>query len=387
MKNIKNKNILIILLILLIIDTICEIKNIIVFNNIIEPITWFLFDVFLIYESSTLHKRFHHKSDYTSKMIIITLLYYLLYFYLGFIFGYTKSPYDHTIIGIIKNIIIQLLPILGIELSRNILVNKNESNKTVILITTLLLILIEINFYNLYSSFSSREGSFKYIVQFILPIISTNLLFTYLCLIGGASLPLIYRIIELIMLLILPILPNLDWFANSSLGILIPAIYFLLFKYIITKNNTRERKKNKTNKITLIIVIILSFTLVSFMLGIFKYEPVAILSNSMHPIYDRGDVIVYEKIKDSDLKNIDKNSIIIYRIGNQLVAHRVVNVIKENGKTYYQTKGDNNNAVDSNYVKPENVIGIYKIHIKFIGYPSIWLSEFFNGEEAKVETK
>ena len=156
MKNIKNKNILIILLILLIIDTICEIKNIIVFNNIIEPITWFLFDVFLIYESSTLHKRFHHKSDYTSKMIIITLLYYLLYFYLGFIFGYTKSPYDHTIIGIIKNIIIQLLPILGVELSRNILVNKNESNKTVILITTLLLILIEINFYNLYSSFSSR---------------------------------------------------------------------------------------------------------------------------------------------------------------------------------------------------------------------------------------
>lgn len=387
MKNIKNKNILIILLIFLIIDTICEIKNIIVFNNIIEPITWFLFDVFLIYESSTLHKRFHHKSDYTSKMIIITLLYYLLYFYLGFIFGYTKSPYDHTIIGIIKNIIIQLLPILGIELSRNILVNKNESNKTITLITTLLLILIEINFYNLYLSFSSREGAFKYIVQFILPIISTNLLFTYLCLIGGASLSLIYRIIELIMLLILPILPNLDWFANSSLGILIPAIYFLLFKYIITKNNTRERKKNKTNKITLIIVIILSFTLVSFMLGIFKYEPVAILSNSMHPIYDRGDVIVYEKIKDSDLKNIDKNSIIIYRIGNQLIAHRVVNVIKENGKTYYQTKGDNNNAVDSNYVKPENVIGIYKIHIKFIGYPSIWLSEFFNGEEAKVETK
>lgn len=387
MKNIKNKNILIILLIFLIIDTICEIKNIIVFNNIIEPITWFLFDVFLIYESSTLHKRFHHKSDYTSKMIIITLLYYLLYFYLGFIFGYTKSPYDHTIIGIIKNIIIQLLPILGIELSRNILVNKNESNKTIILITTLLLILIEINFYNLYLSFSSREGAFKYIVQFILPIISTNLLFTYLCLIGGASLSLIYRIIELIMLLILPILPNLDWFANSSLGILIPAIYFLLFKYIITKNNTRERKKNKTNKITLIIVIILSFTLVSFMLGIFKYEPVAILSNSMHPIYDRGDVIVYEKIKDSDLKNIDKNSIIIYRIGNQMIAHRVVNVIKENGKTYYQTKGDNNNAVDSNYVKPENVIGIYKIHIKFIGYPSIWLSEFFNGEEAKVETK
>lgn len=387
MKNIKNKNILIILLIFLIIDTICEIKNIIVFNNIIEPITWLLFDVFLIYESSTLHKRFHHKSDYTSKMIIITLLYYLLYFYLGFIFGYTKSPYDHTIIGIIKNIIIQLLPILGIELSRNILVNKNESNKTITLITTLLLILIEINFYNLYLSFSSREGAFKYIVQFILPIISTNLLFTYLCLIGGASLSLIYRIIELIMLLILPILPNLDWFANSSLGILIPAIYFLLFKYIITKNNTRERKKNKTNKITLIIVIILSFTLVSFMLGIFKYEPVAILSNSMHPIYDRGDVIVYEKIKDSDLKNIDKNSIIIYRIGNQLIAHRVVNVIKENGKTYYQTKGDNNNAVDSNYVKPENVIGIYKIHIKFIGYPSIWLSEFFNGEEAKVETK
>ena len=123
------------------------------------------------------------------------------------------------------------------------------------------------------------------------------------------------------------------------------------------------------------------------MLGLFKYEPIAILSNSMHPVYNRGDAIIYEKLSDTDLKKIEKNSIILYRIDNQSVAHRVVNVIQENGSVKYQTKGDNNNAPDMDLVDPSQIQGVYVFHIKYIGYPSVWLNDLFNHQEAKVETK
>ena len=128
-------------------------------------------------------------------------------------------------------------------------------------------------------------------------------------------------------------------------------------------------------------------TLVAFMLGAFKCEPVTIVSNSMLPTYSRGDVIIYEKMSSDDLKKLEKNSIIVYRVENQMVAHRVVNVIQDNGTIKFQTKGDNNNGPDTDLVAINQVVGVYRLHLKYIGYPSVWLNDFFNDEEAVVETK
>ena len=112
--------------------------------------------------------------------------------------------------------------------------------------------------------------------------------------------------------------------------------------------------------------------MVCFMLGVFQYEPIAILSNSMFPTFCRGDVVVFKKLSEAELKELKKQTTIVYTIDNQNIAHRIVDVIEENDKVFYQTKGDNNNAPDMNY----------------IGFPSIWLYEYFlNEKNAKVETK
>ena len=101
----------------------------------------------------------------------------------------------------------------------------------------------------------------------------------------------------------------------------------------------------------------------------------------------RQDVVIYEKMSDTDLKKLPKDSIIIFRIGGQLVAHRVINVIQENGVVRYKTKGDFNNTSDSNLVDIDQIIGVYRFHIKYIGFPSVWLNDFFNEEKSVVETK
>lgn len=49
--------------------------------------------------------------------------------------------------------------------------------------------------------------------------------------------------------------------------------------------------------------------------------------------------------------------------------------INNNENIYYKTKGDHNSNYDSNLTSSNDVIGIYKFKIKYIGYPSLWLEQ------------
>lgn len=389
MKNIKQKSIIIITLILLIIQIICECNKITVFSQVIKPVLWLLFGVYLIFEINKTYFRFYDKKKHLQRMLIITLFYYVLYFYIGFIFGFVKSPYSHNIFKMLNNIFSSLIPIIGIELARSLVLNSNkEKNKVAIVIMTILLFLVEINYgYMLDNIFLGREERFTFIAQEIMPLLASSILYSYLTLKAGVQINLIYRIPDTILIYLLPIIPDMDWFLASCLGIIIPVIIYLLFQYVFPRKNKTVRTFRKKNKVLMVVALVFSVLLASFMLGLFKFEPVAIVSNSMKPTYTRGDVVIYEKMSDNDLKKLPKDSILIYRIGGQLVAHRVVNVIEENGTIKYQTKGDYNNTSDNNLVSIDQIIGVYRFHIKYIGYPSVWLNDFFNEEKSVVETK
>ena len=123
------------------------------------------------------------------------------------------------------------------------------------------------------------------------------------------------------------------------------------------------------------------------MAGVFKYEPVAIVSNSMTPIFYRGDIVIYSKPTEEELKKIDENTIIIYSREKQIIAHRVISKYEKGDITYFITKGDANNGEDGAPVPEDKVIGIYSCSVKYIGYPTVWLNQIFNKEKPTVETK
>ena len=122
------------------------------------------------------------------------------------------------------------------------------------------------------------------------------------------------------------------------------------------------------------------------MVGIFKYEPIVILSNSMVPTFSRTDIVIYKKLDEEQLQEIPIGSIIVYSIDDQNIAHRVVSIVKDEN-IMYQTKGDNNNVSDTNLVKINQIKGVYVFHIKYLGFPSVWLHEYLNSDSAKVEIK
>lgn len=136
-------------------------------------------------------------------------------------------------------------------------------------------------------------------------------------------------------------------------------------------------QKSALEKIVTAITLILAILLILFMLDAFQYEPIAILSNSMSPAFNRGDVVIFKKLKDDELKELSNYSTIIYKIDEQYIAHRIVNKIEENGTTLFQTKGDNNNAPDFDLVQISQIKGVYAFHIKYIGFPTVWLHDYF----------
>ena len=229
-------------------------------------------------------------------------------------------------------------------------------------------------------------GTIKYIISTIIPLLSESILCTYLVEKESYLITLIYKVCSKLVILVLPILPNINWFIFGSANILSTTIVYILFKYKFMKTRKYYKRKNNTlfEKTTYVVVIILSIFLVCFMLGLFKYEPIVILSNSMNPAFSRGDVVIYKKV---DVRKINVNDIIIYSIAEQNIAHRVINITEEDGTLYFQTKGDNNNAPDMLRITENNIKGVYALHVKYAGFPSVWLHDYFNKEAAKVETK
>ncbi len=385
MNYIKNKLLLIILVCYLFIAIIFKSNNNIIYTNVINPLFWLSMLIYLIWYLKSDYIRFSGNRKYFLCVTIISCMHIILYFYLGFIFGFGKSPYSHEIFAILKNIFIQVLPIISIEILRSVLANENKNNKLVVVFATILLILLEIDYSMLYSLISNKEDLFKYICGSIIPLISYSSLFMYLTLKGGYILPLLFRLLDKFTVLLLPILPNIDWFINGSICLLSSLLIYILFKYKLTKQKIDVRKKQQTSfaKFSYTVTLIFSVTLICFMLGFFKYQAISILSNSMVPTFNRGDVVIFQKLDNNS--NINNGDIIVYSIEEQNIVHRVVNIIKENDNILYQTKGDSNNMPDTDLVQINQIQGIYVFRIKYLGFPSVLLYDFFNNSDSKVQ--
>jgi len=99
--------------------------------------------------------------------------------------------------------------------------------------------------------------------------------------------------------------------------------------------------------------------------GIFGYKPMIVMSGSMEPTIKTGDLII---VKETDVKSLKKDDIIAFRVKDDtLVSHRIVDVSKDKGQYYFETKGDNNNTKDEGLVKDKNVEGKYKLRIAKLG--------------------
>lgn len=118
---------------------------------------------------------------------------------------------------------------------------------------------------------------------------------------------------------------------------------------------------------TLFVVIVLILAAGLSALRLLGFTPYAVLSPSMSPSYDVGDLIY---VKKSSFSGIKPGDAVTFVANEELtvVTHRVVEIDRENRRFY--TKGDANEHRDAAPVLYENVLGVVKFSLPGLGYVS-----------------
>lgn len=357
------------------------------FYLIIKPLFWIILGIVCIFFHSG-YIRFKNKSDKIQKVIIILLVYLFVYYFSGLIFGFENSPYSHSVIAILKNIWQSLVFVAFQEYVRHFLISNSNKSKIKLILITTLFIIGNVNFTILFSNFKTTELAFKYISSTILPLIFTNITYSYLTYVGSYKLTLWFRFPLEAMYIFLPIFPSLNWFLDGFIGITLPMVIFMFINYDHVKSveSISRRKLKKDNPFLMIPFLIVATIGVCFVIGLFKYEPMAIVSNSMSPTFDRGSIIIFEKLDEKQLENLELYTIIVYRLDNIYVSHRIVKIQYMDGKPVYTTKGDNNVTEDPKKVSVSQIAGVVRANAPFVGYPSVWLNDIFSNKSVGVET-
>ena len=98
----------------------------------------------------------------------------------------------------------------------------------------------------------------------------------------------------------------------------------------------------------------------------------------MYPALKKGDAIVIEEVTSKNVDTLKKDMIVAFYEEERIVTHRIVSIELDEGETYIITKGDNNDSKDVTKKKKDDIIGIVRLRIPYLGYPSVEISEIKN---------
>ncbi|MGE5473803.1 MAG: signal peptidase I [Ignavibacteriales bacterium] len=303
----------------------------------------------------------------------------------GIISGFGKSPYSHTLIGVVTNIIIVFSPLIARELIRDYLVNNPsiKGNLALIIVITLFMTICNLSI-DMLTGLKTNLDIVKYTTEIILPELGNNILSSYLVFLGGPMLSIIYLGIQQIFYWFFPILPNLDWLVKGLVCTLAPIFSLLLIQFIYKKRMKliEDNETKSENPIGWILTSLLSISIIWFAVGVFPIRPMVIATGSMEPVIYAGDMVLVKRISPKELKIGD---IIQYKSGNIFIFHRIIEAVADKDKLKYRTKGDNNSIYDHELVSQDNIKGKVVYTVPKIGWPILLLKGDRSFDKTKVQ--
>lgn len=314
-----------------------------------------------------------YKKQVAWLMFGFSIIYLIAFYLMGLYFGYYKSPTPFSYITVVKFIIPFIFIILSSEKIRTILItNKSKLSKILVFI---IMVLIDLIIYTGVYNLSNLEDILTVLGFILFSSIACNLLYNYISIRFTSKGIIIYRLITILYVYFIPIIPDVYVFFRSFLRMLYPYIIYLVLEYTYSKTTyASEYKDRNKNVIGISIGMFITTVIISLISCQFKYGALVIGSGSMTGTIDKGDVIIYEKYNNTPIEN---KTIIMFEKDNKKVIHRVVDIISVNSNVRYYTKGDANDNNDEGYITSNEIKGLYKFKIKYIGYPTIWIRDIF----------
>ena len=310
----------------------------------------------------------------------------------AFLGGFSASPYDRSLSGILINAITLFPPLFVREhlrcslLSEIGFVRKKRTQWMWMVGITIFFLSIQINFTKLFS-IHTLEDIVIYVFHVILPLVIENILLNVFVIHGGYFPGFLYVGILTAFEWYFPVLPNLNWLADTVLNICIPA--FFLFRvidkgeFLAGERSVRKSENDFVTWSTLIVCV----CVIWFFAGVFPIYPSVVLTGSMEPGICPGDMVMVEKISSEDARmKLKVGDVINFQRDDVNISHRIVALDKdEQGNQVFQTKGDNNSSEDVRKVKMQEIKGIIRWRVPKVGLPVLWLKGSSESIKKQVE--
>ncbi len=310
----------------------------------------------------------------------------------GLINGFGESPLSHTATAITANLTLVTTTLVGTELSRAYLTkNLNRKRPNLIIgITTALYTIMNVSVFALINVVDPMKYS-EFLGTGFLPILSENLLATYLALLSGPAASIAYRGPLQAFQWFVPILPDLSWAYKSLIGVMAPAIGFIFMTQATTQKDliraglptqrrpAREARKGQTSIRGWLALTISLVLIVWTSTGLLGFYPTTIASGSMRPTMDVGDIAITTSIAPSEIQIGD---IVQFWREGEMILHRIVEIQQVGAMRQFITKGDANPISDTDPVQPSQIRGKLVFIVPKLG----WVSIYFKTTIANIWT-
>lgn len=314
------------------------------------------------------------KESITNIIIYSTILMIILYL-VGLKTGYETNlsviykRYIETSRWIYTFIIVILVEYIRYKvLCINIVDNKK---KILLIFLTIIFVLIDICITTKSYSYTAFSDTFLLFALIIIPSISKNILLNYISNRYGYNPCLVYKIIMDLNVFYIPISPIINEFIYASIYLIYPYFLYTIIHRIDNEVELEDAREKHHYSID-IIIYLFAIVFVGLISREFEYSMIAIGSNSMKGCFSKGDAVIYKRYEKDIL---EEGNILVFTKDGRTIVHRIKDKYKLYDEEYYITKGDANKHEDNWIVEEKDIVGIVKYKIKFIGWPTVLLTE------------
>lgn len=364
----------------------CFLITIIVSNKMTYTTSAIILTVSMLIVKSLLKKK-NTKSLYQKQVFYLMFGFAIIYLALFFFIGILKNDFLHQPVTfefktLYRFIIPISISIITSEIMRSILLSQEgtiriknfqgDISKVLTFVNMVLIdVLIYIGVYDLtsYEQFSAALG----IVIFA--SISCNLFYNYTSKRYGMFGIIVYRMITILYTYIIPITPNIHIYLKSFFRMVYPYFLYLILEKTFSKTDFVLSYTTRRRNFIEITAIVITMTFITMLVSCeFKYGLLVVGSKSMTGTINMGDAIIFEQYKKQPIRN---GQIIIFKSDGLQYVHRVIDIKDINGEIRYYTKGDANEKEDKGYITKKDIVGLTKLRIVGIGWPSLWFRDLF----------
>lgn len=212
----------------------------------------------------------------------------------------------------------------------------------------------------------------------VLPALTGNLLYHYIAKRYGILPNLAYRLILALYPFLLPVTPTVPGALLAFAQLLVPLLLLFFVEILFEKKQHYAlRRPSKLGVLSLLLTVVLMALCVMLISCRFRFGMIVIASESMEDELKRGDAVIYEQYRGEKL---EVGEIILFRSTGQTTVHRIVEIERINSETRYVTRGDANEDNDPGYITDGSIVGVCRLKLPFVGFPTLWLRETLSFE-------